>query len=193
MGEIQLVKMFWKVSWKLIKFIPWVSLVWYGMCQNLWGIHPINSFLTSIKKPPFSLLLVVDFHANSCSIFGYINTWKLSHKYIILHYLSVWNVGWSSYHVGCIVPYQSFLSINTVISTAFWACWHPCCDCGLFVLVTHPACVTGLEFSIQRYKSFAPSLCAFFLQGIVVHSDINCQCWPFWYSYIWMHTNIKYL
>jgi len=37
------------------------------------------------------------------SIFGFINTWKPSHKYIILHYLSVWNVGWSSYHVGCIV------------------------------------------------------------------------------------------
>ena len=37
------------------------------------------------------------------SIFGFINTWKPSHKYIILHYLSVWNVGWSPYHVGCIV------------------------------------------------------------------------------------------
>jgi len=34
---------------------------------------------------------------------GFINTWKPSHKYIILHYLSVWNVGWFSYHVGCIV------------------------------------------------------------------------------------------
>jgi len=38
------------------------------------------------------------------SIFGFINIWKPSHKYIILHYLSVWNVGWFSYHVGCIVP-----------------------------------------------------------------------------------------
>jgi len=37
------------------------------------------------------------------SIFGFINTWKPSYEYIILHYLSVWNVGWSSYHVGCIV------------------------------------------------------------------------------------------
>jgi len=37
------------------------------------------------------------------SIFGFINTWKPSHKYIILHYLSVWSVGWFSYHVGCIV------------------------------------------------------------------------------------------
>jgi hypothetical protein len=41
------------------------------------------------------------------SIFGFINTWKLSHKYIILHYLSVWNMGWSSYHVGCVVGHVS--------------------------------------------------------------------------------------
>ena len=46
----------------------------------------------------------------------------------------------------------------------------------LCLLVMDPACAAGLEFSIERYKSFAPSLYAFFLQGIVVHSDINCQC-----------------
>jgi len=47
------------------------------------------------------------------SIFGFINTWKLSHKYIILHYLSVWNVGWSSYHVGCIVHYKLYSNLYT--------------------------------------------------------------------------------
>ena len=41
------------------------------------------------------------------SIFEFINTWKPSHKYIILHYLSVWNVGWFSYHVGCIVTMRT--------------------------------------------------------------------------------------
>ena len=37
------------------------------------------------------------------SILGFINTWKLYHKYIILYYLKVWNVGWFSYHMGFIV------------------------------------------------------------------------------------------
>jgi hypothetical protein len=32
--------------------------------QNVGGIHPIDSYLTSRKKLSFSLLLVVDFHAN---------------------------------------------------------------------------------------------------------------------------------
>jgi len=36
-----------------MKTIPWDGLVWYEMCLNLGGIHPINSSLTSIKKPSF--------------------------------------------------------------------------------------------------------------------------------------------
>jgi len=67
------------------------------------------------------------------SIFGFINTWKPSHKYIILHYLSVWNVGWFSYHVGCIVNREGGLPCNTK-----WAmCWHS---------------MTWSQIVLQKYK-----------------------------------------
>ena len=48
-----------------MKTIPWDGLVGYETCLNVGGIHPINSSLTSIKKPSFSHLLVVYFYANS--------------------------------------------------------------------------------------------------------------------------------
>jgi len=59
----------------------------------------------------------------SYSIFGFINTWKLSHKYIILHYLSVWNVGWSSYHVGCIVQTNHNASASPKKSVVYNENW----------------------------------------------------------------------
>ena len=53
------------------------------------------------------------------SILGFINTWKLYHKYMILHYLKVWNVGWFSYHVGLIVKRKAH---NLYSILMVWTC-----------------------------------------------------------------------
>ena len=49
------------------------------------------------------------------SILGFINIWKLYHKYIILHHLSIWNVEWSSHHAGLIVS-------DTHVTYSEWFC-----------------------------------------------------------------------